>query len=49
MDLTCKVHIKPCYDEIQKLWTVSAFCTEFWKGMLTQRKNPHLYGETNKY
>ncbi len=49
MDLTCKIQIKPSYDAIQKLWLVSGLCTEFWNGMVTERKNYHLYGKTNKY
>ena len=49
MDLTCKVQIKPDSKAIEKLRLVSGLCTEFWNGLVTQRKNYHLYGKTNKY
>ena len=49
MDLTCKTQISPDFKAIQKLREVSGLCAEFWNGMLTERKNYHLYGKTNKY
>jgi putative transposase len=49
MDLTCKVQINPGNEALEKLWQVSHLCTEFWNAMLTQRRNYHLYGPTNKY
>lgn len=49
MDLTCKVQIRPSKEATEKLWKVSRLCTELWNGLLTHRRNYHLYGKTNKY
>ena len=49
MDLTCKVQISPSCEASEKLWEVSRLCSELWNGLLTQRRNYHLYGKTNKF